>query len=360
MTAPADRSGDTLAAVLQATGTVRGDLGVEDGASHSGHEADDLFLGCGGGDFARLSGLSGFHNDGDGRSLARWDYDRDGRVDLALASANRPLLQVFHNELGEAAGGFLAVRLHGGATPDGPPGTSNRDAVGAVVEARLGDRVVVRELRRGEGFAAQSSATVLLGIGDAERVDELTVRWPSGRTRRLRRLPSGAQIDVWEVRSQAPRPSGWTLGDYEPAQVTVVTEPAGEPFPWADQREGDAPLQLFTSMATWCGSCRGEVPWFAETRGRFGADALGLVALPVEVSDGPAELAEWVDELAPAYALRAGLPVHERERLRAWLTDAVGREAVPSSVLVDRAGRVLWVGPGLPSRSQLWRATPRP
>ncbi len=53
---------------------------------------------------------------GDGRSLALLDFDRDGRQDLVIASANSPKLSLFRNEIGLDASHkpTVAVRLIGG------------------------------------------------------------------------------------------------------------------------------------------------------------------------------------------------------------------------------------------------------
>ena len=58
-----------------------------------------------------------------------------------------------------AAGGRAA-----NAEPD--PAWSNRDGIAARVEIELDDAVRVRELRNGEGLAAQNSAVLRVGIGD--------------------------------------------------------------------------------------------------------------------------------------------------------------------------------------------------
>ncbi len=49
--------------------------------------------------------------------------------------------------------------------------------------ARIGDRKLVRLVSAGNGYLSQFSLEQVIGIGDAERVDELLVRWP---------LPGGA------------------------------------------------------------------------------------------------------------------------------------------------------------------------
>ena len=71
-----------------------------------------------GGRFSDLSTLSGLDSEADGRSFVWWDYDRDGWLDIALVNANRPLLNLFRNQIGEQPGAanqqMIGIRLVGG------------------------------------------------------------------------------------------------------------------------------------------------------------------------------------------------------------------------------------------------------
>ena len=137
--------------------------------------------------------MSGLDNIADGRCWVRWDFDRDGWSDVALCNANYPLLNLYRNLQSETAtpgdaNHFLALRLVGGnAQGVSAVELSNRDAVGARVRLRAGDLTMTHHRQSGEGFAAQNSATLLMGLGPHPQVDELTVvlavgaRDPHGR-----------------------------------------------------------------------------------------------------------------------------------------------------------------------------------
>ena len=52
------------------------------------------------------------------------------------------------------------------------------------VEVDVGGRTLLREHRAGEGFSAQNSATLIVGLGAhqrAERAVRVRKLWPSGR-----------------------------------------------------------------------------------------------------------------------------------------------------------------------------------
>lgn len=166
--------------------------------SLSGHERNRLFLSHAGHQFTDLSLLSGADHKGDGRAVALLDHDRDGWTDLAVANTNKPSLAFFKNEL-RLPRRVVAVRLTGGPR-------SNRDAIGARVILRAGDRTQVRELHAGEGNAAQNSKTLIFGLGAAESADGLSLRWPSGHTQDLGPVAGGQLVNITEGEPPALEP----------------------------------------------------------------------------------------------------------------------------------------------------------
>lgn len=185
---------------FEATGTGLPGRRFQDGASQSGGERNHLFLNEGGAAFHDVSGLSGLDSNADGRAFAWLDYDRDGWLDFAVVNANTPFVELFRNEMGEGADdGFVVFELVGANEAARASETaSSRSAVGSRVEIDVGDRTLVRELRAGEGLAAQNAARLHFGVGDATKLTEIRIRWPSGRTTTLRDLPVGRRIVVRE------------------------------------------------------------------------------------------------------------------------------------------------------------------
>lgn len=116
------------------------------------------------------------------RALASFDYDRDGDLDLALAS-NRGPAELLANDGGAALGGAFGLRLVGAR--------SNRDGVGAVVTRRDGERTRREERQAGASFLSQHDPVVWFGIGAAADSGEVTVRWPSGVSETFSGFPAG-------------------------------------------------------------------------------------------------------------------------------------------------------------------------
>lgn len=162
--------------------------------SYSGSERNRFFLNLAGTTFADLSTLSGADDVGDSRAWVRWDMDRDGWPDIALVNANSPSLALYRNNLAaqHPSRRFIAVQLEGGSHSAVPQGLfSNRDGIGARIEVTVGGVVLRRDRQCGEGFAAQNSATLLIGLGNTDSADRVTIRWPSRKVQQADNVPAG-------------------------------------------------------------------------------------------------------------------------------------------------------------------------
>lgn len=124
-----------------------------------------------------------------GRGAATLDFDNDGRVDLLMTTlADRPLL--LHNQAPRGKNHWLGVRLEGTR--------SNRDGFGAVLRATAGARTSVHQARAATAFLMQSDPRVFMGLGEADRVSRLEIRWPSGTTQVLENLPADQILRIQE------------------------------------------------------------------------------------------------------------------------------------------------------------------
>jgi tetratricopeptide (TPR) repeat protein len=106
-----------------------------------------------------------------GRSVAKIDWNVDGKEDLLIGHL-RGSSRLLTNTT-EGVGNAVTVRLVGTE--------SSRDAIGATVEMKIGDGLQVKELAAGDGYQASNQRQLIFGMGDASEVDQITVRWPSGR-----------------------------------------------------------------------------------------------------------------------------------------------------------------------------------
>ncbi len=114
------------------------------------------------------------------RGAAYADIDGDGDLDILLMGNNgRPRL--LRNDGGNA-NGWLRVKTVGSQ--------SNRDGIGAKLVADVGGIKQTRWVHSGSSFLSSCEMTVTFGIGNARKVDRLTVSWPSGHVDNYADLPA--------------------------------------------------------------------------------------------------------------------------------------------------------------------------
>ncbi len=110
-----------------------------------------------------------------GRGAATLDFDNDGRLDLLITPlADRAILLRNRAATGHH---WLTLDLNGRR--------SNRNGYGAQITVTAGSRTWKTEAQCPTGFLLQSDPRVHLGLGSAQVVDQLEIRWPSGQVQRL-------------------------------------------------------------------------------------------------------------------------------------------------------------------------------
>ncbi len=123
-----------------------------------------------------------------GRGAAYADIDADGDLDV-LITANGGRSRLLRNEGGNK-NHWLRVK------PEGDGRTSNRSAVGTVVELRYGDAVQRQELAGGRSYLSQCEPVLTFGLGERSEVDELVVIWPNGTKKVLHKLRADQTLHI--------------------------------------------------------------------------------------------------------------------------------------------------------------------
>ncbi|HVS40233.1 MAG TPA: CRTAC1 family protein, partial [Gemmataceae bacterium] len=162
---------------------------------------NQLFTGDGKGSFRDLSASQGTLCGAAcvGRGLIVGDVNGDGAPDLLLTTVEgraRLLLNRTPNR-----GHWLTVRALDAAHHD-------RDAVGAEVTVRAGERRWLRRADPGGSYLCSGDPRALFGLGAATAIDSLIVRWPDGSREEFVRGPADRQVDrLAAVREGEGRPA---------------------------------------------------------------------------------------------------------------------------------------------------------
>ena len=340
---------------------------LREGASWSGRERNKVFANRGDGTFADVSGLSGIDFDHDARAAVRVDWDDDGREDLVVSSRNSPRVRVLRNVHPEA-GRSVSLWLEGTR--------SNRDAIGARIEVHVaGEPVRLAAVRCGEGYLAQSSRWIHVGLGAAERIERVVVRWPRAAEDRANASrcskASSPAGDSGSSRTQGPpsasseRRSNFPRLRSSPTPARTVhasscrparrSRPAScgcrVPIRWTCARSRASRL-LVVLFAQWCAPCLQEMRALAEDAARIEASGLRVLAVGVDEPEDRTRALEVLTRMEWPFATTfAGRDVVEAlDALQQTVVDRRRRLGLPTAFLVDAAGDVAVVYRG-PAKS---------
>ena len=120
------------------------------------------------------------------------DLDGDGDLDLIVNNFAEPV-SVYRNQNDE--GHRVLIRLKGTI--------SNRYGIGAMVRVRAGTTEQVRYLTLSRGFMSANDPKVHFGLGEHEKIDRLSVEWPSGHRQKFESLEPDCLYTITEP-SRAP------------------------------------------------------------------------------------------------------------------------------------------------------------
>jgi hypothetical protein len=122
------------------------------------------------------------------RGLATGDVDNDGDLDFFALNIDQPSV-LLRNDGGNR-NNWLTLKLIGTK--------SNRDGVGARVIVRSGDFTQVAEKMSASSYLSQNDPRLHFGLGQRTKVDEVTIRWPSGKAQTLKEVKANQFLTVVE------------------------------------------------------------------------------------------------------------------------------------------------------------------
>ncbi|TWU03891.1 CRTAC1 family protein [Neorhodopirellula pilleata] len=138
-----------------------------------------------------------------GRSLISLDVDRDGFNDVAITHLFEPVSLLINQTVvgpkpNSAAGmssgqsvGLILIATEG-----------HRDAIGANVNARIGQQRIHVQLTAGDGYLGSNQRRIAIGTGFNDVLDTLQIDWPSGRRQSIDHVRAGFDYVVVEGQTE--------------------------------------------------------------------------------------------------------------------------------------------------------------
>ncbi len=344
---------------------------IRAGHSFSGKERNCAFLNLGTQKYANISSVTGLDLIDDGRGLAHCDWDWDGKLDFWTSNRTGPRIHFLHNRL-KSENNFLAIRLKGTR--------SNRDAIGARVEIRLGKEQppIIKTLYGGSGFLSQSSKWLHFGIGKNESIEDLRVNWPGEEPESFKDLRANNFYLIKQGSSEPslfiPPTSQTSLTDtrapqnevtqtarvvlLNPAPMPEITYVNSQGIPANLDAHRGRPL-LINLWTTWCPNCKAEMIEWGHDEEKFAAAAIPVLSLCADEPDDDGSK-DHARILAAADAIKYPFPVGRiqglaLETLNVLQKSFIGKQSdlpLPSSLLIDAEGNlaVIYKGPVSVSR----------
>ena len=135
----------------------------------------------------------GLDHEGASYAAATSDLDRDGDLDLIVASLDEPVKILRNNNLGNS----LTVSLRGNS--------SNRFGIGATVKVKTTDGEQLRLMNPMTGYASSNGPTIHFGLKDVKAIDSIEVKWPDGFKHSFNDLKSNSHYLISQSNSEGDR-----------------------------------------------------------------------------------------------------------------------------------------------------------
>ncbi|MGA8152614.1 MAG: CRTAC1 family protein [Terriglobales bacterium] len=152
------------------------------------------------GTFEDISATLSAIPDASRRGAAFGDLNNDGNIDVVVINTGEPPTLLVNET--QSKNHRVLFRLAGTK--------SNRSAIGARVRVRAGKLVQFSEVRAGGSYLSQNDPRLHFGLGAENELDEVEIRWPSGRVEVLGNISADFIYTIVEgdgIQQRTPLPA---------------------------------------------------------------------------------------------------------------------------------------------------------
>lgn len=224
---------------------------------------------------------------------------------------------------------------------------SSRDAYGTRAKIILPNTTITRELRCGEGYGAQNSATLIVGVGNNKVIPQIEIFWPSGKKHIWKNIRVGSLV-TFDERLKEP-----IIEEYQKKAQKAVAKRQKHILS-LQKIQKKSKLTLFVTTATWCTVCKKELSYLEKIRKIFPTQDLEVVGLPTSEKDDTQKLKTYVKQYSPPYQMYFDITAKDKKHIAHIFEKYTGATQVfPSYIITNSANEILTVDFSLPSISKL-------
>ncbi|HOJ08882.1 MAG: FG-GAP-like repeat-containing protein [Ignavibacteriales bacterium] len=154
-----------------------------------------LYKNNGNGTFTDVASVSQIAGPGDGFGVSWADFDNDGDLDVIIIGHMGRRINLLRNDGGNN-NNYIFIKLIGSC--------DNKMGIGAIVDIFYNGLFQRKQINSGEGNTGCNPATLHFGLNNANFLDSIIVKWPSGAKQIVRNLTVNQIFEIHQ--SQIPLP----------------------------------------------------------------------------------------------------------------------------------------------------------
>lgn len=125
-----------------------------------------------------------------GRAVAKLDWNRDGHQDLCFTHIDAPVALLLNET--NSGNKYLCLKM---IAVEG-----DRSAIGTTVKIRCGDKTWSQQVTSGDGYLVSNEKQLVFGLGKSKTIDEIQIKWNSGKVNSFKNLESNKKFYCIENR----------------------------------------------------------------------------------------------------------------------------------------------------------------